>query len=121
MLVTHWLSAQYNASTCDPVHYGSGNKVLHNVVGGHVGVFEGNGGDLRIGLPKQSLHDGDGWRHQPVRLTVVIDAPAASIEAIIARNAVLGQLLDNGWMLLWRYEGGVLQRYGRGRWLPLAV
>jgi uncharacterized protein YbcC (UPF0753/DUF2309 family) len=119
MLVTHWLSWQYHASTCDPLHYGSGNKVLHNVVDGHVGVFEGNGGDLRIGLPKQSLHNGDGWYHQPVRLTVVIDAPAASIESIVARNAVLGQLCDNGWMLLWRYEGNALQRYECGRWLPL--
>ena len=119
MLVTHWLSWQYHASTCDPLHYGSGNKVLHNVVDGHVGVFEGNGGDLRIGLPKQSLHNGDGWYHQPVRLTVVIDAPAASIENVVARNAVLGQLCDNGWMLLWRYEGDELRRYERGRWLPL--
>ncbi|WP_132584679.1 YbcC family protein [Paralcaligenes ureilyticus] len=121
MLVTHWLSWQYHASTCDPLHYGSGNKVLHNVVDGHVGVFEGNGGDLRIGLPKQSLHNGDGWYHQPVRLTVVIDAPAASIESVMARNAVLGQLCDNGWMLLWRYEGKELQRYKRGLWLPLEV
>jgi len=103
------------------VHYGSGNKVLHNVVDGHVGVFEGNGGDLRIGLPRQSLHDGDGWYHQPVRLTVVIDAPAASIEGVIGRHAVLGQLCDNGWMLLWRYEGDDLRRYERGRWLPLEV
>lgn len=117
MLVTHWLSWQYHASTCDPVHYGSGNKVLHNVVDGHVGVFEGNGGDLRIGLPKQSLHNGEGWYHQPVRLTVVIDAPTASIERAIARNAVLGLLLDNGWILLWRYAGDVLQRYEHGRWL----
>lgn len=121
MLVTHWLSWQYHASTCDPLHYGSGNKVLHNVVDGHVGVFEGNGGDLRIGLPKQSLHDGEGWYHQPVRLTVVIDAPAASIDGIIARHAVLGQLCDHGWMLLWRYEGDALQRYERGRWLPLEI
>ncbi len=121
MLVTHWLSWQYHASTCDPLHYGSGNKVLHNVVDGHVGVFEGNGGDLRIGLPKQSLHNGEGWYHQPVRLTVVIDAPAASIESIVARNAVLGQLCDNGWMLLWRHEGDELQRYEQGRWLPLEV
>jgi uncharacterized protein YbcC (UPF0753/DUF2309 family) len=121
MLVTHWLSWQYHASTCDPAHYGAGNKVLHNVVDGHVGVFEGNGGDLRIGLPKQSLHNGDGWYHQPVRLTVVIDAPAASIQGVIARNAVLGNLCDNGWMLLWRYEGDALQRYECGRWLPLEV
>ncbi len=119
MLVTNWLSWQYHASTCDPLHYGAGNKVLHNVVDGHVGVFEGNGGDLRIGLPKQSVHNGDGWYHQPVRLTVVIDAPAASIEHVIAHNPVLGRLFDNGWMLLWRYEGNALFRYERGQWLPL--
>ena len=121
MLVTHWLSWQYHASTCDPLHYGAGNKVLHNVVDGHVGVFEGNGGDLRIGLPKQSLHNGEGWYHQPVRLTVVIDAPAGAIEAIIVRNPVLGQICDNGWMLLWRYEGSALQRYERGHWLELEI
>lgn len=121
MLVTHWLSWQYHASTCDPLHYGAGNKVLHNVVGGRIGVFEGNGGDLRIGLPKQSLHDGNGWYHEPVRLTVVIDAPATSIRRAMARNPVLVQLCDNGWLLLWRYEGDTLQRYDGGRWLPLDV
>lgn len=121
MLVTHWLSWQYHASTCDPLHYGSGNKVLHNVVDGHVGVFEGNGGDLRIGLPKQSLHNGAGWYHEPVRLTTVIDAPAAAIERVIARHGVLRQILDNGWMLLWRYQGDELQRYVGGRWHPLSV
>jgi len=121
MLVTHWLSWQYHASTCDPLHYGSGNKVLHNVVDGHVGVFEGNGGDLRIGLPKQSLHDGEGWYHQPVRLTVVIDAPVALIERAMARNPVLGQLCDNGWLLLWRYDGDELRRYERRNWVPLEV
>ncbi|HEX7380678.1 MAG TPA: putative inorganic carbon transporter subunit DabA, partial [Nevskiaceae bacterium] len=119
MLVCHWLSWQYHASTCDPLHYGAGNKVLHNVVGGHLGVFEGNGGDLRIGLPKQSLHNDAGWYHEPVRLTVIIDAPAASIANAVVRNPILGQILDNGWMLLWRYEGGGLQRYARGSWVPL--
>ena len=58
MVVTHWINMQYHASTVDNQRYGSGNKLLHNVVGGHLGVFEGNGGDLRIGLPIQSLHDG---------------------------------------------------------------
>ncbi|HEX7380671.1 MAG TPA: DUF2309 domain-containing protein [Nevskiaceae bacterium] len=119
MLVCHWLSWQYHASTCDPLHYGAGNKVLHNVVGGHLGVFEGNGGDLRIGLPKQSLHNDAGWYHEPVRLTVIIDAPAASIANAVARNPILGQILDNGWMLLWRYEGDDLQRYTWGSWVPL--
>ena len=88
MLVTHWINWQYHASTCDPQHLGSGNKLLHNVVGGRIGVFEGNGGDLRIGLAQQSLHDGVTWRHEPLRLTVVIDAPAESIERVISNHAV---------------------------------
>ncbi|MDP5071600.1 MAG: DUF2309 domain-containing protein, partial [Congregibacter sp.] len=63
MLVTHWINMQYNTSVMDNERYGSGNKVLHNVVGGNIGVFEGNGGDLRIGLPLQSIHDGQQWMH----------------------------------------------------------
>jgi hypothetical protein len=117
MLVTHWINWQYHASTCDPERLGSGNKVLHNVVGGHIGVFEGNGGDLRIGLSKQSLHDGQRWVHEPVRLTVVIDAPQAAIDAVLARHAVVRQLVDNGWLHLWRFaDDGGFQRVQHGRW-----
>jgi uncharacterized protein len=65
MVVTHWINMQYHASVTDNLKYGSGNKVLHNVVGGNLGVFEGNGGDLRIGLPLQSVHDGERWVHEP--------------------------------------------------------
>lgn len=120
MLVTHWINWQYHASTCEPQRLGSGNKLLHNVVGGRIGVFEGNGGDLRIGLARQSLHDGQRWLHEPLRLTVVIDAPAKAIEGIIGRHAPVRQLLDNGWLHLWRFaeEGGFV-RYDQGRWVPV--
>lgn len=120
MLVTHWINWQYHASTCDPVRLGSGNKLLHNVVGGTLGVFEGNGGDLRIGLSRQSLHDGQRWVHEPLRLTVVIDAPQAAIDAVIAGHAVVRDLLANGWLHLWRFEGLTLQRLAEGRWQRLA-
>ena len=116
MLVTHWINWQYHASTCDPLHLGSGNKVLHNVVGGHIGVFEGNGGDLRIGLSHQSLHDGTRWVHEPLRLTVVIDAPQEAIEAVIGKHGVVQQLLDNGWLYLWRFDSTGLVQYERGHW-----
>jgi uncharacterized protein len=116
MLVTHWINWQYNASTCDPLHLGSGNKVLHNVVGGHIGVFEGNGGDLRIGLSRQSLHDGERWMHEPLRLTVVIDAPQQAIETIVRKHAVVQQLLDNGWLYLWRFDEAGLLQYELGEW-----
>jgi uncharacterized protein YbcC (UPF0753/DUF2309 family) len=116
MLVTHWINWQYHSSICDPERLGSGNKVLHNVVGGHIGVFEGNGGDLRIGLPKQSLHDGRQWQHEPLRLTVIIDAPAAAIERVIGRHTVVQQLIDNGWLHLWRFSDAGLERYRAGSW-----
>jgi len=121
MLVTHWINWQYHASTCDPHRLGSGNKVLHNVVGGRTGVFEGNGGDLRIGLSLQSVHDGQRFVHEPLRLTVVIDAPAPRIEAVLQRHAVVRHLVDNGWLYLWRFDGVGLQRYQRGDWVPIEL
>ena len=121
MLVTHWINWQYHASTCDAQRLGSGNKLLHNVVGGHLGVFEGNGGDLRIGLSHQSLHDGERWMHEPLRLTVVIDAPAARIDAVIDRHAMVRQLIENGWLHLWRFaESGFARRAAAG-WVPVAM
>ena len=116
MLVTNWINWQYHASTCDPDRLGSGNKVLHNVVGGHLGVFEGNGGDLRIGLARQSLHDGERWVHEPLRLTVVVDAPAAALEAVLAKHAVVRDLVANGWLHLWRFAPAGFERYVDGGW-----
>ncbi|MCB1671485.1 MAG: DUF2309 domain-containing protein [Gammaproteobacteria bacterium] len=102
MIVTHWINMQYNTSVVDNLRYGSGNKVLHNVVGGNLGVFEGNGGDLRIGLPMQSLHDGQHWMHTPLRLSVYLQAPAEAIHNVYSKHEVVRQLIDNGWLYLFR-------------------
>ncbi|MDE1954710.1 MAG: DUF2309 domain-containing protein [Betaproteobacteria bacterium] len=120
MLVAHWINWQYHASTCDPEHLGSGNKLLHNVVGGNIGVFEGNGGDLRIGLSRQSLHDGQHWMHEPLRLSVLIEAAQDAIEAALRRHARLRELADNGWLHLLRMDGrgGVWRRESGGAWSP---
>ena len=122
MLVTNWINMQYNLSVIDNERYGSGNKVLHNVVGGNLGVFEGNGGDLRIGLPLQSLHDGERWMHEPLRLSVYIDAPAEAISAIAERHEVVRQLIDNDWLYLFRIddEAGAIERLHRGAWQEVA-
>ena len=120
MIVTHWINMQYNASVTDNVRYGSGNKVLHNVVGGDIGVFEGNGGDLRIGLPLQSLHDGKQWMHTPLRLSVYLQAPEAAIAAIYRRHDMVRQLVDNDWLYLFRLgDDATGARLYRGDWLPL--
>ena len=42
---------QYYGSVVDNETFGSGNKVLHNVVGGAIGVLEGNSGDLLLVCP----------------------------------------------------------------------
>ena len=107
MVVTNWINMQYYASVVDNARYGSGNKVLHNVVGGRLGVFEGNGGDLRIGLPMQSLHDGSQWQHTPLRLSVFIEAPQAAIDSIIAKHAVVKNLVDNQWLHLFQMQSAV--------------
>jgi uncharacterized protein len=118
MIVTHWINLQYYASVTDNLKYGSGNKVLHNVVGGNVGVFEGNGGDLRIGLSMQSLHDGKQWMHQPLRLSVYIEAPKSVIQNIVDKHQFVKNLIDNNWLYLFNIcqETKQIIRYYQGEW-----
>ena len=118
MVVTHWINLQYYASTVDPLRYGSGNKVLHNVVGGRIGVMEGAGGDLRIGLALQSVHDGQRWMHDPLRLSVFVEAPAEAIDDIIARHATVRQLVEHEWLFLHRIDSttGTITQRRRGGW-----
>jgi len=118
MVVAHWINFQYYASTVDNGRYGSGNKVLHNVVGGHLGVFEGNGGDLRIGLPMQSLHDGERWVHTPLRLSVFIEAPRSAIEGVLNKHADVRALVTNGWISLFQLDEGesAINAFRAGRW-----
>lgn len=117
LLVTHWINQQYNVSTTDPVRYGSGNKVLHNVVGGHIGVFEGNGGDLRIGLPRQCVHDGERFMHRPQRIAAYVEAPTEAIDTILDTHEVVRNLVYNGWIHLLQLDpqaGVVRQRDAEG-------
>ena len=118
MIVTHWINMQYYASVTDNEIYGSGNKVLHNVVGGNLGVFEGNGGDLRIGLSMQSLHNGQQWMHQPLRLSVYIAAPKSAMEAIINKHQFVKHLIDHNWLYLFRLDDSthLIERYYQGAW-----
>jgi uncharacterized protein YbcC (UPF0753/DUF2309 family) len=121
MVVASWISLQYYGSTVDNRTFGSGNKTLHNVVG-TLGVLEGNGGDLRTGLPWQSVHDGERYVHEPLRLDVVIEAPLDAMNAIIAKHEHVRALLDNGWVNLWALDdtGVISHRYtGRLTWSPV--
>jgi uncharacterized protein YbcC (UPF0753/DUF2309 family) len=117
MVVANWINMQYFASTVDNLRFGSGNKTLHNVVGGKLGVFEGNGGDLRIGLPIQSVHDGEHWQHTPVRLSVFIEAPREMIAQVIEKHEVVRQLVNHQWLYLFRVQGEQVEQYQQNRWI----
>ncbi len=121
LVVASWINLQYYGSATDNRVFGAGNKVLHNVTG-TLGVLEGNGGDLRSGLPWQSVHDGERLIHEPMRLNAVIEAPTEAMNEIIARHGDLRNLVDNGWVHLWQMdaEGRIAQRYlGKGVWETL--
>ena len=99
MVVGHWINAQYYFSTVDPAILSAGDKTAHNIVAG-IGVVQGAGGDLRVGLPLQSLFDGERAYHEPMRLLVAVQAPLALLEAVIARNPVLRELFGGQWVNL---------------------
>ncbi len=119
LVVAHWINMQYYASTVDPVHFGSGNKTVHNVVG-RFGVLSGNGGDLMTGLPWQSVHDGREYQHHPLRLLAILAAPREAIQAILSKHESVANLLQNGWMQLIAVENGVSYRYTEQQdWIEL--
>ncbi len=114
VVVASWISLQYYGSAVAPSAFGGGNKLIHNVVGG-IGVVQGNGGALRPGLPWQTIHDGDKLVHEPLRLSVMIEAPHEAIAGILDRHPAVKALFDNGWLHLFVLEGGrIASRYRRG-------
>jgi len=116
VVVASWISLQYYGSTVAPGIMGAGNKLLHNVTGG-ITVVEGNGGSARVGLPWQSVYDGNGYAHDPLRLSVCIEAPREAMTTILAAHDHVRQLFDNSWMhlfaideagrLAWKYDGNL--------------
>jgi len=121
MIVANWINMQYYGSMVDNQLFGSGNKVLHNVVGGSIGVLEGNGGDLRTGLAMQSLHNGVEWIHEPIRLHVIIEAPKAPIDKVIQNHSVVRDLIQNEWLYFFSMDddGKIHQKLSDGHWLQI--
>ena len=100
MVVTQWINSHYYFATVDNDKFGGGSKITHNITG-KFGVVQGNGGDLKIGLPLQSIKETDDkLYHKPLRLSVIIQAPTERIEEILNRNEHLKTLLDNEWIYL---------------------
>jgi len=112
VVVANWINLQYFASTVNNPLFGSGKKTIHNVVG-TLGVWQGNGGDLQVGLPLQSLHNGDKWMHEPLRLSVFIESSREAIDGVLAAHLEVRELVQNGWLSLFAMQpkSGELWQY----------
>lgn len=99
LIVAQWINAQYYFSTTDPEAFGSGTKAVHNVID-DIGVLSSAGGDLRRGLPLQSVRAGSRLLHEPVRLLAVVEGSIDHVDAAIAGAPALGQLVTNRWIHL---------------------
>lgn len=117
LVVAQWINCQYYFSAVAPEVFGAGTKTIHNVVG-TAGVIAGHEGDLRLGLPWQSVATGQGLTHEPMRLLAVVQAPLERIDMIVARNPILQRLFGNGWVSVAAREtpGQEWQRWTPSGW-----
>jgi len=88
------INLEYYFSYVDPVGYGCGTKLPHNITS-LLGVMNGAASDLRPGLPWQMVEI-----HEPVRLLFVIDTSPENIERILEKNPPLATLVRGRWVQL---------------------
>ena len=119
LVVAQWINCQYYFSTVAPQVFGAGTKTIHNVVG-TAGVIAGHNGDLQLGLPWQSVSDGQRLLHEPQRLLAVVQAPLERIDMIVDRNPILQQLFGNDWVACAARANPdqPWQRWTRAGWRP---
>lgn len=114
LVVVQWISNHYYFSTVDNEVFGGGSKITHNITGKY-GVMQGNGSDLKMGLPLQSLmKTDDKVFHNPIRLSTLIQAPERFITQILVSDEKLKSLLDNGWIHLFIMDpekNNTIERY----------
>ncbi len=120
MVVASWINLQYYASSVAPEVFGSGDKMLHNVVGRH-GVMVGNRSDLKSGLPWQSVHDGSDYVHEPLRLLAIVEAPLPKIDEVLEAHPEVRELAENNWIQLVAInpDDGRFHRFEGDRFVPL--
>lgn len=123
LVVAQWINAQYYLSTVDNEKFGSGTKVVHNVVG-DFGVMSGATSDLRLGLPLQSVRSADGLRHEPMRLLSVIRARRSAIEQVLQKHFEIAQLVNNRWIRVVALEPEEMKFYELspgGEWYQINI
>ncbi len=86
------ISHEYFFSTMDPLRFGCGTKLPHNVVG-LLGVCMGADGDLRPGLWAQTTEI-----HDPIRLVTLIEAEPEAIAGVLDRLPAVKNKVVNAWI-----------------------
>lgn len=114
--VTSGINLAYLFSRVDPVGYGAGTKLPHNIAG-LIGVMDGHASDLRTGLPLQGVEI-----HEPVRLVMVIDAPVRRILEVLDRLPAVRNLVVHRWIQLvaWQPHGADLEVHDGAGFVPYA-
>ncbi|HBJ37410.1 MAG TPA: DUF2309 domain-containing protein, partial [Planctomycetaceae bacterium] len=89
--VCQGINSLYSLSVIDPIGWGSGTKLPHNITS-LIGVMDGAASDLRSGLPWQGVDI-----HEPVRLLFIIESTPRAILKIMAENPVIDRIFRNHW------------------------
>ncbi len=112
--VCQGINLMYYFSAVDPVGWGCGTKLPHNVVS-LLGVMDGYASDLRTGLPVQGVEI-----HEPMRLLFIIETTPERILAIMERDKLVGRILKNGWaqLAVLDPDSNQLQIYQNGQFEP---
>jgi uncharacterized protein YbcC (UPF0753/DUF2309 family) len=88
------ISLEYYFSYVDPLGYGCGTKLPHNVTS-LLGVMDGAQSDLRTGLPWQMVEI-----HEPARLTIVVECAPDRLERVLRAHPAVDRLVRNRWIWL---------------------
>jgi len=112
LIVCSGISLEYYFSTTDG---GAGTKVAMNLVG-NFGVQQGISGDLLVGLPTQMTE-----MHAPVRAMYVVNAPVSRLQAVLSRNNVLKDIVQNDWVRMFARDPytGKFYRQQKGEYLEV--
>jgi uncharacterized protein YbcC (UPF0753/DUF2309 family) len=88
------INLEYFFGAIDNEVYGAGSKLPHNVAS-LIGVMNGAHGDLRTGLWSQTVEI-----HEPVRVTMAIEASPSLLASVVEASPSLSRLVHNRWMFL---------------------
>lgn len=88
------INLEYYFSRIDNSKLGAGTKLPHNVMG-LIGVANSSDGDLRVGLPLQTVEV-----HDPVRLMMIVEQDPSVVLKVISSSEALYEWFINEWIHL---------------------